>query len=162
MEDVAFCDLCDMDRSYREHGLGERRRAASASVSTLPLPAASLTFRSVRTRVMILTTVAGPRSIRRMHGNALETVSSCPPRAAPVRTSLPRPGARTASIMVRGSAGVLAAGEVRLASRQNRTFASPSTAHTYAGSVDQTHGRNLDRHVRAAPRRPAWERRCLP
>ena len=33
-------------------------------------------------------------------------------------------------------------------------FGRPAAAHTYAGSLDQTHGRDLDRHVRAAPRRP--------
>jgi hypothetical protein len=35
MDDVAYCDLCEMDRSYCVHGLAERRRAASASASTL-------------------------------------------------------------------------------------------------------------------------------
>ena len=35
MDDVASCDLCEMDRSYCVHGLAERRQAASASASTL-------------------------------------------------------------------------------------------------------------------------------
>jgi len=35
MDDVPFCDLCEMDRSYCVHGLGEHRRAVSASVSTV-------------------------------------------------------------------------------------------------------------------------------
>jgi len=35
MGDVAYCDLCEMDRSYCVHGLAERRRAASAAASTL-------------------------------------------------------------------------------------------------------------------------------
>ena len=35
MEDVAYCDLCEMDRSYCVHGLGERRQAASADASIL-------------------------------------------------------------------------------------------------------------------------------
>jgi hypothetical protein len=35
MDDVAFCDLCEMDLSYCVHGLAERRRTASATVSTL-------------------------------------------------------------------------------------------------------------------------------
>src|ERR1044072_6061124 len=32
MDDVAYCDLCEMDRSYCVHGLSERRRVASASI----------------------------------------------------------------------------------------------------------------------------------
>jgi hypothetical protein len=35
MGDVAYCELCEMDRSYCVHGLAERRRVASASASTL-------------------------------------------------------------------------------------------------------------------------------
>jgi hypothetical protein len=35
MDNVAFCDLCEMDRDYCEHGLAERRRTASASAATL-------------------------------------------------------------------------------------------------------------------------------
>ena len=35
MGDVAYCDLCEMDRSYCVHGLAERRRAAGAGASTL-------------------------------------------------------------------------------------------------------------------------------
>jgi hypothetical protein len=32
---MAYCDLCEMDRDSCEHGLAERRRAASASASRL-------------------------------------------------------------------------------------------------------------------------------
>jgi hypothetical protein len=32
---MTYCDLCEMDRSYCVHGLGERRQAASGSASTL-------------------------------------------------------------------------------------------------------------------------------
>lgn len=35
MEDVAYCDLCEMDRSYCVHGLGERRQTTSANASIL-------------------------------------------------------------------------------------------------------------------------------
>ena len=35
MVNVAYCDLCEMDRAYCEHGLAERRRTASAGVSKL-------------------------------------------------------------------------------------------------------------------------------
>jgi hypothetical protein len=35
MGDVAYCDLCEMDRNYCVHGLAENRRAASASASAL-------------------------------------------------------------------------------------------------------------------------------
>jgi hypothetical protein len=35
MGDMAYCDLCEMDRSYCVHGLAERRRAASSDASTL-------------------------------------------------------------------------------------------------------------------------------
>jgi hypothetical protein len=35
MDDVTYCELCEMDRDYCEHGLAERRRIASASSSSL-------------------------------------------------------------------------------------------------------------------------------
>jgi hypothetical protein len=35
MEDMAYCDLCEMDQNYCVHGLGERRQAASANASIL-------------------------------------------------------------------------------------------------------------------------------
>jgi hypothetical protein len=35
MDNVAYCDRCEMDREYCEHGLAERRRTASASASNL-------------------------------------------------------------------------------------------------------------------------------
>jgi hypothetical protein len=35
MDDVAYCDLCEMDRDSCKHGLAERRRTASASFSSL-------------------------------------------------------------------------------------------------------------------------------
>jgi hypothetical protein len=35
MRCMAYCDLCDMDREFCEHGLAERRRSVVASVSKL-------------------------------------------------------------------------------------------------------------------------------
>jgi hypothetical protein len=35
MGDVAYCNLCEMNRDYCEHGLTERRRAAAASAGRL-------------------------------------------------------------------------------------------------------------------------------
>jgi hypothetical protein len=35
MGDVAYCDLCEMDRSYCVHGLEDRRQAASSNASVL-------------------------------------------------------------------------------------------------------------------------------
>ncbi len=35
MDDMAYCELCDMDRQFCEHGLAERRRNAAAIVPKL-------------------------------------------------------------------------------------------------------------------------------
>ena len=35
MRSMAYCELCEMDREFCEHGLGERRRAATASAGEL-------------------------------------------------------------------------------------------------------------------------------
>jgi hypothetical protein len=35
MRYVAYCDLCEMDREFCEHGLAERRRDAAAIVAKL-------------------------------------------------------------------------------------------------------------------------------
>lgn len=35
MNDMAYCDLCEMDREFCEHGLAERRRNAAATASGL-------------------------------------------------------------------------------------------------------------------------------
>lgn len=32
MDSMAYCERCEMDRAYCEHGLAERRRTASASM----------------------------------------------------------------------------------------------------------------------------------
>ena len=37
MECMAYCDRCDMERAYCEHGLAERRQAASSSAISLLL-----------------------------------------------------------------------------------------------------------------------------
>jgi hypothetical protein len=42
MESVTYCSLCEMDCDSCEHGLAERRRAASASISTLLISPASM------------------------------------------------------------------------------------------------------------------------
>lgn len=35
MNDMAYCDLCEMDREFCEHGLAERRRNAAATATGL-------------------------------------------------------------------------------------------------------------------------------
>jgi hypothetical protein len=35
MSSMAYCELCEMDRGFCEHGLAERRRAATAATGEL-------------------------------------------------------------------------------------------------------------------------------
>ena len=78
MNGMAYCDLCEMDREFCEHGLAERRRNAAAAAGGLLIsPRASPTSRVALIRVTIRTTGGGPSLTRHVPGNAWETGSSC-------------------------------------------------------------------------------------
>jgi hypothetical protein len=42
MNGMAYCDLCEMDREFCEHGLAERRRNAAATVTGLLISPSSI------------------------------------------------------------------------------------------------------------------------
>jgi hypothetical protein len=87
MGGVAYCDLCEMDRSYCVHGLEDRRQAASFNAAVrLVSPHGMAHFSGCPIRATIVTTVAGPRSHRRMPGNAWETARNFKQLAVQIRT----------------------------------------------------------------------------
>ena len=83
MNDMAYCDLCDLDREFCEHSMTERRRNAAAAAGGLLIsPADIAPSRTATIKATIRITACGPGSTPHAHGNVWGTASSCPPPAA--------------------------------------------------------------------------------
>jgi len=69
INDMAYCDLCEMDRGFCEHGLRERRRNAAAIADGLLIsPNGTSTSRAATIKAMIRITAGGPGLTRHAPG----------------------------------------------------------------------------------------------
>jgi hypothetical protein len=70
MNDMAYCDLCDLDREFCEHSMTERRRNAAAAAGGLLISPANIApSRTATIKATIRITACGPGSTPHAHGN---------------------------------------------------------------------------------------------